>query len=169
MRYERHFSSYIGLLFHLLRMLLFFLGLLYLFALDSREIATRPVLSKECTFLKECRSWFQSMQFIMTQRFGQSLKNLIRRGEIISDGYRIRLHSSCSDALFAFCRYLLVLYQFSFNFPSSLLIAGISFSLNFVSGSLKPRKQSATLIHSCRLVMVLTTVSACDLRCWKLN
>ena len=49
--------------------------------LDSREIATRPALSRELQFQVECRSWFHVMQFIMTQRFGQSLTSLIQRGE----------------------------------------------------------------------------------------
>ena len=49
--------------------------------LDSREIATRPALSRELQFQVECRSWFHVMQFIMTQRSGQSLKSLIQKGE----------------------------------------------------------------------------------------
>lgn len=49
--------------------------------LESRGTATRPVLSKELQFHRECRSWFHVTPFIMIQKFIQILKSSIQRGE----------------------------------------------------------------------------------------
>lgn len=81
--------------------------------LESRGTATRPVLSKELQFHRECRSWFHVTPFIMIQKFIQILKSSIQRD------------------------------------------------------SPRQRKQSVIPTHICRLATVHTTVSVCDLLCWR--
>ena len=73
--------------------------LIYFYFIDSREIAQRHALSKECTFPKAYRCLFHVMRFIMTQKFIQSLKSLTQKGKVFVNIFLVEREAFAAIAM----------------------------------------------------------------------